>query len=232
MQQHPFEIVTNEITKVNIARHAILPIYNANRIYNLEVSPLIEFGASDGDVLRFDSSTNQLVLESALTGPTGSPGSASTTGATGPTGAQGNSITGPTGAQGIVGQTGTTGPTGTVNRWNQSVCIESETELAETFFRVSGFIFQGLDNVATPTLISAIARANVNSNDYNLRIQDITQANTICAASGINNTDDMIINFGSISNVPATPSIWELQASQSPGDALFLYTTAVGIYYG
>jgi hypothetical protein len=113
------EIFQNDVNNQNIINYGETPVFNANKIQNIPVDPLIQVSPFDGDVLVYDSITEQFELGPGLTGRTGFSGPTGHTGFTGPMGSTGRTgPTGPagsatnTGATGATGYTGFTGPTG------------------------------------------------------------------------------------------------------------------------
>lgn len=123
-----FRIYINSEVYQDVARVAVEPLFDANKISSVDISTETP---EEGDNLVYNGATNTwgpsseealyVDASSCLTGPTGPTGfrgQDGTDGVTGPTGPVGIGATGPTGSTGPTGPTGPTGgmgPTGPAN---------------------------------------------------------------------------------------------------------------------
>jgi len=83
----------------------------------------------------------------------------------------------------------------------------------DNYFVLTRFIFRGTGNVGTPTNIKIIGY--VESSEGSYCIYDVTNSQCICEATGKTDTDPTIYDMGSLSNLPAGESIFEVQAKNS-----------------
>lgn len=156
------------------------------------------------------------------TGPTGAAGSASNTGATGPTGPTGASLTGPTGAAGAATNTGATGPTNFASETYDPAFTSSGGVATKKDF----FIYQGTNNVPAITAINVVLTAV----DLGAPITDSivilcrVKGGATIASVTLNpptTASSSIQSLGSISNLPATPSVIEIEMTVTSAGALY-----------
>ncbi len=79
-----------------------------------------------------------------------------------------------------------------------------------SYLKHGSIIFLGTDKEGTPTKIYVNAY-KIGGTTYNIRIQDITNGNTIAEVTGLSNTTEGIQDLGTISNLPTGQARWELQ---------------------
>lgn len=91
---------------------------------------------------------------------------------------------------------------------------------------LSRFCFPGSTKRGTPSTIKIIAYTDAGK-FFDMRIQDVTNANTICEVTNQTNTAPAIIDMGTISNIPAGEAIFELQLQ---GDGTFYVSSYDEIY--
>jgi len=91
-----------------------------------------------------------------------------------------------------------------------------DTKNSRTTYKAEGRIsFPGIDRAANIHSISFIGRINNNNSGRagSVRIYDVTN-NTVISEKEFNNTEYSIIEFDTISNVPETAAIWEVQVKR------------------
>lgn len=80
----------------------------------------------------------------------------------------------------------------------------------------SRFVFPGTNEVGVPSAIKAICWRD-NSNQYDIKIHDVTNGNDICELTGQTNTSPELKNLGTLSNLPKNEAIFELQLRRDTG---------------
>jgi len=88
---------------------------------------------------------------------------------------------------------------------------------ATTWTKHGSIIFPGTTKMGTPTKIYGNAYKESNPTSYNLRIQDITNGQTIASVTGLTNTTEAIQDLGALSNLPTGQARWELQVQRVGG---------------
>lgn len=88
----------------------------------------------------------------------------------------------------------------------------SEDTKSGTYEVVGGFVFAGTDNLPEVESSSGRVVAYVDGEDAAVRIQDVTNANTICEVTGITDLVPVSHDMGTVSNLPAAEAYFELQA--------------------
>ena len=74
------------------------------------------------------------------------------------------------------------------------------------------FEFGGSANVGVPGSAKVIAFKNAGGINGRVRIYDVTNAQVICETALFVNTAPVIIDCGSLSNIPNGAAVWEVQA--------------------
>lgn len=74
------------------------------------------------------------------------------------------------------------------------------------------FRFPGTNNVAGPSAVHVIGKMAGPATSWDVRLRDLTNSLTIAEATGFTNTVNQIKDLGTVSNVPATEAIWQLEA--------------------
>lgn len=98
--------------------------------------------------------------------------------------------------------------------------------------RVGGpFKYQGSDNVGNIDYIEVVAYKDALPTSYDVRIYDSTNGTVLAESTGLTNTDEQIIDLGTISNIPSGPSLLEVQVKQSGGTTKNVYLEQVLIYF-
>jgi hypothetical protein len=85
-----------------------------------------------------------------------------------------------------------------------------------TYSAVGLFEFCGTDVVGVPSAITAICHIG-GGTDMDIRIYDVTNAQTICEYIDITDATPVIIDLGTISNLPTSTAIWEVQLLATGG---------------
>lgn len=99
------------------------------------------------------------------------------------------------------------------------------TVAASGYTALARFDFPGSTAVGTPASIKVIAFTS--STDFDLRIQDITNATTIAEVIDQVNPDPSIIDMGALSNVDTSPAIWEIQMLRTGGGTAELNAASI-----
>ncbi len=75
---------------------------------------------------------------------------------------------------------------------------------------VATFIFAGTTSIGSPTSIKAICETDATTS-ADIRIQDVTNVQTIAELTGWTDASPAIKDLGTISNLPSGEAIWEVQ---------------------
>ena len=79
-------------------------------------------------------------------------------------------------------------------------------------------VFRGITTMESPTAIKAVIWRSSGSGSIDIRIYDVTNSQTIVEKTGITNEDPAIIqDLGSLSNLPAGASTFEVQVKTTVG---------------
>lgn len=164
-----------------------------------------------------DLTTNWMKLDE--TGPTGPTGPQGDNGATGPTGPQGDD--GATGSQGETGPTGPTGVTGSSENYCEFILFDqTSTPYLEcgnnTWTTMAAFVYDGSSIYSISELKAVVSRSGSSDTSY-LRIRDVTNGNTIAEVSWTNASQHTVTD-SSLTNVPSSQAIFEIQAKKGSGD--------------
>ena len=94
--------------------------------------------------------------------------------------------------------------------------------LTNSYVSQGAFVFQGADDVGSPTVIEVLANGSSSSPAHSIRIYDITNAQVIAEVTGRTSTVRSIIDMGTISNLPASPAEFQVQAKRDAGGSIAL----------
>ena len=94
-----------------------------------------------------------------------------------------------------------------------------------SFEKISEFLFSGTDLLGLPTLMKVIARTSATSGD--IKVFDSTNSLTI-VEKNITNIPDEIIDMGTLSNLPASEAIFEIQMKRTGGGSTFISALEFG----
>jgi hypothetical protein len=159
-----------------------------------------------------------------LMGVTGPQGATGVTGPVGPTGITGAiGPTGPTGP-GITGPTGPIGPTGPQKPGSTDLILTWATDdfpfinrsIVTTYEAWTSFIFRGSSIWNSPIAFRLLKYVD-DSTLHSIRIYDVTNGNVIAEQTGLSYTGWIILDMGTLSNIPSGEAIWELQAKRDSG---------------
>lgn len=105
-------------------------------------------------------------------------------------------------------------PGSIVSKWVQAINLNQASPYVQvttgTYTAGGIFEFSGTDDVGSPTKISAVVHIG-GGTDMDIRIQDVTNVNTICEKINITNVTPTIHDLGTISNLPTGPAVFEIQ---------------------
>lgn len=89
------------------------------------------------------------------------------------------------------------------------------------------FIFRGSAVIGTPSTIKCILGVSDATKPVDVRVQDVTNGNTIAEVLGLTNLARAIVSLGAAANVPAGEAMWEVQGQSVLGGNAHLYSIAV-----
>jgi hypothetical protein len=93
-------------------------------------------------------------------------------------------------------------------------------------------VFPGTDHMqATVEAIKLVLWVGASIRPMDARIYDITNDLVIAESDTLTNEDPELIDFGTISNVPTGPAIWEVQGHKDIVPAGFIYMSAMTIFF-
>ncbi len=91
------------------------------------------------------------------------------------------------------------------------------TNSVDTFYKIlAAFIFPGTNVVGTPTKIK-ISHRQDGTNTGAVKIFDVTNGFTIVEKTGLSETSTTITNLGTLSNLPTTEAVFEMQVKIDTG---------------
>lgn len=99
---------------------------------------------------------------------------------------------------------------------NPYITISLNDSSFKTIFR---FIFRGSTILGIPTSIKVVGMLSFSSITADIRLLNVTQGTIIASKTNINNITAEIINLGTLSNIPSSEVILELQVIMSSGKA-------------
>lgn len=102
---------------------------------------------------------------------------------------------------------------------------------SDTYEVMGCLIFRGTTTLGTPSAIKAVAWVTSGVTG-GIRVYDVTNSQVICENASITNSGKAIISLGSLSNLPAGESLWEVQTKRvSGGGSDKVYTASVSIQF-
>jgi len=98
----------------------------------------------------------------------------------------------------------------------------------------SSFKYAGSDEIGVINYIEIIGYKDSSPTSYAVRVYDVTNNNILAEKTGLTNTEEEIIDLGSISNIPTQSAILEIQAKRVGGNGnnKRVYIEHVVIYHG
>ena len=98
---------------------------------------------------------------------------------------------------------------------------------------ISRFIYMGKNNVGEIKEIKIVSYMDEGITSYNVRIVDKNnQSNIIAEITGLSNTEDDIVDMGSINNIPSSESRFEIQVKKMGGVAKdSIYVDSISFIY-
>lgn len=87
-------------------------------------------------------------------------------------------------------------------------------KLSTSYTAVARFVFQGSTIVSVPSKIEVIGSVSILGNS-SIRLFDVTNSTVIAEVTGITSLTPIVIDLGTISNIPAGQSIFEIQTKGS-----------------
>lgn len=98
-----------------------------------------------------------------------------------------------------------------------SYSLAEISTFSQAWIKMHGFIFPGTDFLGLPTNCKVIYRTTTTIAD--IRVQDVSNTNTICSVTGVSNAVDTIVDLGTISNLPTGEALFELQGQTGSAPA-------------
>lgn len=87
---------------------------------------------------------------------------------------------------------------------------------------LTSFVFKGTTLLGSPTNIKAIVHVKTALKPGDVRVYDLTNANTICEATGISSLVPIIVDLGTLSNLPSGEVMFEVQAKCPLADEVYV----------
>ena len=111
--------------------------------------------------------------------------------------------------------------------------VKSLDENSTSYVAKADMIYAGSDTVGTIVAIKAtIWKDSVSGATGEIRIIDKSNANVICELTGITNLDDStVLDLGTLTNIPTTPTTFEIQMSRSTGANRTIFCSSLEIVY-
>ena len=102
---------------------------------------------------------------------------------------------------------------------------------AKTYTVTATFIFPGSNSIGTINDVNIISHADDKISSYSARLFDQTNGLTIAENTGMTDYSQNIQNLGTVTNVPASQSIIELQIKADDGSNKKIYVESLSIHY-
>jgi hypothetical protein len=100
-----------------------------------------------------------------------------------------------------------------------------------TYTKVARFYFRGTNEVGNITDIDGILYKQLGSGNYSARVYDVDNGLVIAEAIGLTNTNPQQISFGTISNLPSSGAVLEVQTVTSDSNR-YVYCDSMTVTYG
>jgi len=107
----------------------------------------------------------------------------------------------------LIGPTGSAGADGADGLSLLELTFHDVTN-STSYIVASEFIFRGTTVLGTPTTIKAICDSTTSGD---IKIYDVTNAQTICEKLGVSSATPAIFDLGTLSNLPTGEAIFEIQ---------------------
>jgi len=91
-----------------------------------------------------------------------------------------------------------------------------------TYAVLTRFIFKGTTKLGSPTNIKAIVHVKTAAKPGDVRIYDLTNANVICEVTGISSLVPILVDLGTLSNLPSGEAMFEVQAKDPLADEVYV----------
>ncbi len=97
--------------------------------------------------------------------------------------------------------------------------IPKVTDINTTSYtRIAPYFYPGTNSISTIQALIFIGNKDSGATNYSVRLEDITHSQTICEETFTNNTEGFNV-ISSVSNIPETNSLLEVQVKISGGDS-------------
>jgi len=84
------------------------------------------------------------------------------------------------------------------------------------------FVFKGTTLLGSPTNIKAIVHVKTVAKPGDVRVYDLTNANAICEVTGISSLIPIVVDLGTLSNLPSGEVMFEIQAKCPLADEVYV----------
>jgi len=91
-----------------------------------------------------------------------------------------------------------------------------------TYTVLTSLIFKGTTILGSPTKIKAIIHVKTAAKPGDVRIYDLTNANAICEVTGISSLVPIVVDLGTLSNLPSGEAMFEVQAKDPLADEVYV----------
>lgn len=99
-----------------------------------------------------------------------------------------------------------------------------------SYRKIGSFKYGGSSKIGTINYIDIIAYKEVKPSSYSLKVYDRTNSLTLAEKTGLTNTEEVIVDMGTINNIPENEAILEIQAKKQD-NAGEIVVEQIIIYY-
>lgn len=124
---------------------------------------------------------------------------------------------------------GDTHPREKIKKKDQVILVGGYTK-STTYSKIARFVYLGKEKVGDIESIEGVFYCD-DDEPYSIRVYDKTNRKTVAERNGLENEEEEDIDFGTISNVPDSKAIFEIQV-KSDDDKKRVYCDSVTIVFG
>jgi hypothetical protein len=100
------------------------------------------------------------------------------------------------------------------------------------YAKVGILIYGGSNSIGTINFIETVSWMDPSIDSYNIRIIDKTNGKIVVETEEISNTVEQIVDLGTVSNIPKTDTIFEIQAKRNGGtNESYVHIDIINFYY-
>lgn len=111
-----------------------------------------------------------------------------------------------------------------------SVFPESRQITNSTYNTIGNFNYLGSNKIGTINYITAISKKHKNTTSYDIRIVNQSNGEVIAEKTGLSNDDYQEVDLGTISNIPTSQTICEIQVKHNDSGKKKVYIQELLIY--